>query len=116
MSLTIDAVVLGVPNTQTAYDFYTSAFRIDEDKTVFGRSVELHGAGHLVFDAFDHLADSVGVPAQSSGFRGFVLSIIVQHPYEVLELLESAVEHGATVISEPKKRFFWRICDCFSRS
>jgi uncharacterized glyoxalase superfamily protein PhnB len=65
-------------------------------------------AGEFYDKAFG-LGDAVRVrPATSptSGFRGFTMSLVVSQPGTVDALVESAVEHGGTVVKAPSKSFW----------
>jgi uncharacterized glyoxalase superfamily protein PhnB len=80
----INQVTLMVSSTDidAAQDFYSSAF----------------GAIPQI-----RLASS---DAESDGFRGFTLSLIVSQPSSVDELTDAAVAHGAAIL-KPAKKQFW---------
>jgi predicted lactoylglutathione lyase len=78
----IDSVVLEVTDPAAAEAFYEAAFG---------------------------LSDRVGVRSSGSattGFRGFTLSLVVSQPANVDELVQGALEAGATPL-KPVKKSFW---------
>ncbi|MGX1763196.1 glyoxalase, partial [Streptomyces lydicus] len=80
--ITIDAVTLEVADPAAAAQFYAAAFG---------------------------LGDKLRVRASdepTSGFRGFILSLVVSQPSTVDSLVGSAVQAGATVV-KPAKKSFW---------
>ncbi|MET8873272.1 glyoxalase [Nocardia sp. NPDC004604] len=87
MNITIDqaaieSVILEVPDAAAAAAFYTAAFG---------------------------LGDKVQVRASetpTSGFRGFILSLVVSQPSTVDSLIGTAVEAGATTLKQAKKSFW----------
>jgi uncharacterized glyoxalase superfamily protein PhnB len=106
MNLSLDTVSLGVPQLDTARSFYSAALfttAVTEPEIV---GLDVHGAGRLALHRLDALAADVGTDPVTSGFRGNVLSVIVDQPSEVTALLDAATEHGATVIKPAKKVFF----------
>ncbi|MEU6190208.1 glyoxalase [Nocardia sp. NPDC047038] len=78
----IDSVVLEVPDPGAAEAFYAAAFGL---------------GGKLRFRASD---------APTSGFRGYVLSLVVSQPSTVDSLVGTAVDAGATTL-KPVKKSFW---------
>lgn len=105
MSLTLDAVALGVPQAEAARDFYASAFSADRVDSGTA-AVDLHGTGRLAFYQIEALAAEVGVSPATSGFRGYVLGSIVSQPGDVKALLQSAEDAGAAVVKPAKKQLF----------
>ena len=106
MALSLDIITIGVPRVETARAFYTSAFSSTatyDDRTAV---LDLHGTGRLALHQIDSLATDCDTNPATSGFRGHVLSCIVDRPAEVKALLDAATAHGATVIKPPKKEFF----------
>ncbi|WP_019926120.1 glyoxalase [Nocardia sp. BMG111209] len=79
---TIDSVVLEVSDPTAATAFYEAAFGLGD---------------RLRVRASD---------APTTGFRGFVLSLVVAQPSTVDSLVGTAVAGGATVI-KPAKKSFW---------
>ncbi|MEU9735983.1 glyoxalase [Streptomyces sp. NPDC048002] len=75
----IDFVAIEVADTAAAGHFYTSAFGLGDEVRV--RTSQ----------------------ADTSGFRGFTLSLVVSQPANVNALVEAAVEAGATVVKPPAK-------------
>jgi predicted lactoylglutathione lyase len=106
MPLSVDIITLGVPQVEAARAFYASAFSAtvtDDDHTA---GLDLHGTGQLALHQIDALATDSGTKAAASGFRGYVVSSIVNQPAEVKALLEAATANGATVIKPAKKQLF----------
>ncbi|OQO92707.1 hypothetical protein B1813_11155 [Saccharomonospora piscinae] len=103
MSLTLDLVTLGVADEQSARAFYTGAFAATEDH---GNNLDLHGIGKLELREIGTLASDVGTSPATTGFRGVVLSAIVEAPSDVETLLGTATDHGATVVKPAKKQLF----------
>ncbi|MFJ9554593.1 VOC family protein [Nocardiopsis sp. NPDC101807] len=105
MTLSTDIITVGVPDVSAAHAFYASAFSAAADD---GRNAELdlHGTGRLAFRRIDELAAACGADPATSGFRGYVLSSIVQRPAEVRALLDAATAGGATVVKPARKEFF----------
>ncbi|MGJ9412308.1 VOC family protein [Aeromicrobium sp. CF4.19] len=106
MSLAIDVITLGVPDVPAARTFYAAA--LSPEVTDQGGSVDLdlHGRGHVgLLDALPLAAETGATPA-TSGFRGFVLSCVVDQPGEVRAIEQAATAAGATVRKPAKKGFF----------
>ncbi|ROZ89141.1 glyoxalase [Gordonia sp. OPL2] len=78
----IDSITLEVPDTAAAETFYDKAFGLG-DRLRFQKS-----------------------EAPTSGFRGFVLSLVVADPGVVDSFLHPAIDAGATVL-KPAKKSFW---------
>lgn len=78
----IESVILEVSDPAAAQEFYSAAFGLDDT---------------LEFRASD---------ASSSGFRGFVMSLVVSQPSTVDSLVDTAVAAGATTL-KPVKKSFW---------
>ena len=102
MALSLDIITLGAPDPRTANAFYTSAL----STTMTGDDLDLHDTGRLAVRQVGELADEVGTNPATSGFRGFVLSTIVNQPNEVEALLDLATRNGATVVVPAKKKLF----------
>ncbi|MBF6221818.1 glyoxalase [Nocardia abscessus] len=79
---TIESVVLEVPDSSAAEAFYAAAFGLGDKVRV--RASE----------------------APTSGFRGFILSLVVSQPSTVDSLISTAVDAGATTL-KPAKKSFW---------
>ncbi|WP_205718369.1 VOC family protein [Actinomadura sp. WMMA1423] len=106
MALSIDIITLGVPRVEAARGFYTSAFSCPATDDGRTSVLNLHGTGRLALDPLDALAGDGGADPATSGFRGYVLSTIVQRPAEVRALLDTATAQGATVVKPAKKALF----------
>ncbi|MGW9265540.1 glyoxalase [Gordonia terrae] len=78
----INALTLEVPDTATAQTFYDKAFGLGD---------------RLRFRTGD---------SPTSGFRGFVVSLVVADPTVADSFLQPAIEAGATVL-KPAKKSFW---------
>ena len=78
----IESVILEVPDPAAAEEFYAAAFGL-------GDRLRLRAAD-----------------AQTSGFRGFTLSLVVTQPSTVDSLVGTALDGGATAL-KPAKRGFW---------
>ncbi|WP_433756380.1 glyoxalase [Nocardia sp. CA-135398] len=78
----IESIILEVPDVAAAEAFYTAAFGLG-DKLRFRASEE-----------------------PTTGFRGFILSLVVSQPSTVDSLVGTAVEGGATIL-KPAKKSFW---------
>lgn len=78
----IESVILETPEPKTAEDFYTAAFGLDDRLRI--RATE----------------------APTTGFRGYLLSLVVSQPGNVDLLTAAALEHGATML-QPAKKSFW---------
>ncbi|WP_433622896.1 glyoxalase [Nocardia sp. CA-120079] len=78
----IESVILEVPDAVAAAAFYTAAFGLGDKLRV--RTSE----------------------APTTGFRGFILSLVVSQPSTVDSLIGSAVAAGATTL-KPAKKSFW---------
>ncbi len=79
---TIESVVLESPDPAAATAFYSAAFGL-------GDRVRLRAS-----------------QAPSTGFRGFVLSLVVSQPSTVDSLIGTALDAGATTLKEVKKSFW----------
>ncbi|WP_216896048.1 glyoxalase [Nocardia alni] len=79
---TIESVVLESPDPAAATAFYTAAFGLGD--TIRVRASQ----------------------APTTGFRGFVLSLVVSQPSTVDSLLGTALDAGATTLKEAKKSFW----------
>jgi predicted lactoylglutathione lyase len=105
--LALDAITLGVPDVPAARDFYAAAFSptiTDHGQYV---DVDLHGTGHIGLYGTESLASDAQAEATApSGFRGYVLSTIVDQPSEVEALLDAAARGGAKVLQPAKKMLF----------
>ncbi|WP_102194312.1 glyoxalase [Microbacterium aurantiacum] len=84
MNSTIDSITLHVSDIPAAEAFYTQAFGL-------GDRLRLRPAD-----------------ADTSGFRGYTLSLVVSQPANVHALIEAAVTSGATVI-KPIAKSLWGV-------
>ncbi|MFE6384858.1 VOC family protein [Nocardiopsis dassonvillei] len=105
MALSLDTITLGVAQVEDAHAYYTAALSPaasgDEDA-----GLDLHGTGRLALRRIDALAADTGADPATAGFRGYVLSWVVDQPNEVQDLLDAATAHGASVVKPAKKQLF----------
>ncbi|WP_228002993.1 glyoxalase [Nocardia australiensis] len=80
--ISIESVILEVPDPTAAAAFYTAAFGLGDKVRV--RASE----------------------APTTGFRGFILSLVVSAPSTVDSLIGTALDAGATTL-KPAKKSFW---------
>src|SRR3954452_21391624 len=107
MSPKIDVITIGVNDLERARQFYEHGFGVvvrDEHQTL---TVSLGpGASRLALRPWDAVAVDAGVEAQTSGFRGFTLSYILDSADSVDQILDRAERHGGKV-SKPPKNALW---------
>jgi uncharacterized glyoxalase superfamily protein PhnB len=106
MALSLDIITLGVPQVEAARGFYSSLYSAELVGDGPTSGLDLGGTGRLALEPVDALAAVVGAEPASAGFRGYVLSTIVERPSEVRALLDAAAGRGATVVKPAKKEFF----------
>jgi catechol 2,3-dioxygenase-like lactoylglutathione lyase family enzyme len=104
----IDVITLGVTDLNRALEFYEGGFGFPSLQAA-GERVSLRLGGDsstLELCPWDALASEVGVSPQSSGFRGFTLSYIVEQAADVDDMLVR-LEHAGGVVSKQPKFAFW---------
>lgn len=106
MALALDIITIGVPRVGAARAFYASGFPSVAADGEHTAELDLHGTGRLALHQIDALATEFGAEPATSGFRGYVVSAIVDQPAEVKALLATAVGNGATVLKPAKKALF----------
>jgi uncharacterized glyoxalase superfamily protein PhnB len=106
MALSLDIITLGVPQVEAARGFYASLYSAELVGDGPTSGLDLGGTGRLALEPVDALAAVVGAEPATAGFRGYVLSTIVERPAEVRALLDAAAGRGATVVKPAKKEFF----------
>jgi catechol 2,3-dioxygenase-like lactoylglutathione lyase family enzyme len=102
----ISMITLGVRDIETSVKFYEKGLgfpRMDSPPevaffTLNGTWLGLYGRDDLAADAT--------VPSEGSGFESFALAHNVQSESEVDEVVNHAVEAGATLVKKPEK-VFW---------
>jgi catechol 2,3-dioxygenase-like lactoylglutathione lyase family enzyme len=107
MNVRIDVIELGVSALEEARAFYEGGLGADvgsEDGTLDVRLGP--NASRLVLRGWDAVAEEAGVPADTSGFRAFTLSCIVESAEAVDEILDRSARFGARV-SKPPKNAVW---------
>ncbi|MFD2352077.1 hypothetical protein ACFSTC_26660 [Nonomuraea ferruginea] len=106
MGLTLDVITLGTPEVEAARRFYSTTLSptvADDDDSV---NLDLHGTGRLTLSAAERLAAGAGAQPAAPGFRGYVLTYVVNQPTEVKTLMDAAVRGGAEVLKPAKKALF----------
>jgi uncharacterized protein len=107
MNPRIDVITLGVSDLERARQFYERALGgavRDEHQSL---TVDLGAnASPLSLRPWDAVAIDAGVEAQTSGFRAFTLSYILDSADDVDEVLGRAERHGGT-ISKPPQNALW---------
>lgn len=105
-ALSLDVITLGVPEVDAARDFYTAALSPTSTEGGDAAPLDLHGTGRLALRPIEALAAEADTDPGCAGFRGYVLSLIVERPSEVTALLDIAAASGATVIRPARRRLF----------
>ncbi|MFH0824498.1 MAG: VOC family protein [Pseudomonadota bacterium] len=102
----ISMITLGVRDLAASVKFYEQGLGLPRMEsppevaffTLNGTWLGLYGR--------DALADDAGVSADGQGFESFTLAHNVQSEAEVDEVVNQAVEAGATLVKQPQK-VFW---------
>jgi catechol 2,3-dioxygenase-like lactoylglutathione lyase family enzyme len=108
MNPQISAITLAVRDIESAKEFYSQGLgcQILEEHGGFV-SLELgEGSSTLALYGWEALAEDAGVAADSSGFRAFTLSFIVERGEHVDAVMARARGAGAK-IGRPARRAFW---------
>ncbi|GAB3119244.1 glyoxalase [Streptomyces calidiresistens] len=108
MAFSLDVVNFGVPEPASAREFYAATLSPtveDHDRYV---DLDLNGAGHLALYDVEALAAEVGAGSEpvAAGFRGYVMTFIVNQPTEVRSAVDTAVRGGAELLKPAKKALF----------
>ncbi|SEH01865.1 Predicted lactoylglutathione lyase [Nonomuraea solani] len=104
MALKLDVITLGAPEVPAARAFYAAALSPIVAGTGTGSgtgdpvSLDMHGTGRFELSATEQPA--------GPGFRGYVLSYVVNQPTEVRTVMEAAARGGAEVLKPAKKALF----------
>jgi catechol 2,3-dioxygenase-like lactoylglutathione lyase family enzyme len=104
MDATVDVITIGVTDLKRAREFYELGFgclvKEERDGVV---TLDL-GAGSSVLELrqWDALADEVDASGDSSGFRGFTLSYIVEEAAMVDNVLNRVVAAGGKISKAPR--------------
>ncbi|AKG44964.1 Glyoxalase/bleomycin resistance protein/dioxygenase [Streptomyces xiamenensis] len=108
MTLSLDVMSLGVPEVKDAREFYTATFAPTAEEHGGHVNLDLHGTGQLALYGNEALAADAkkDTPAPDAGFRGYVMTFIVKQPTEVKNVVDAAVQGGATVLKPAKKSLF----------
>ncbi|MDE2780179.1 MAG: VOC family protein [Chloroflexota bacterium] len=103
----ISIVTLGVSDLSRSVAFYRDGLGL----TLYDENTESiaffqNKGTWLALYPLDALAADVGIPTEGSGFSGVILAHNLRSKEEVDELLEVAVEAGATLV-KPAQDTFW---------
>ena len=104
----ISIITLGVSDLPRAVQFYRDGLGLplrDDEDTESIAFFETNGTWLALYPR-DALADDVGIPTDGTGFSGVTLAHNVRTKSEVDELLQVAVEAGATLV-KPAEDVFW---------
>src|SRR5437763_12584460 len=107
MNPKIDVITIGVTDLERARQFYEQGLGgvLRNGNQTLTVSLGAN-ASRLALRPWDAVAFDAGVEAQSSGFRAFTLSYILESAEQVDEVLARAEHHGGTV-SKPPKNALW---------
>src|SRR3954470_18030530 len=108
MSPSIDVITLGVTDMDSAAEFYGGGFGLPQRESGGERVCLGLGGGStsLELRPWDELAAEIGVSPESSGFRGFTLSYVVEQSSDVDDILVR-LERAGGVVSKPPRFAFW---------
>ncbi|MDA0637535.1 VOC family protein [Nonomuraea sp. MCN248] len=112
-ALTLDVVTLGAPEPHAARDFYSTTFSAATADDGDSVNLDLHGTGRLTLSAAEGLAADAGAEPATAGFRGYVITCVVNQPTEVRALMDAAVRGGAEVLKPAKKALFGSFSGAF---
>jgi uncharacterized protein len=108
MNPQVSAITLAVRDIERAKEFYSQGLgrQIRQDEGEFV-SLELgEGSSTLALYGWEALAEDAGAAPDSSGFRAFTLSYILERGEHVDAVMARAREAGAK-IGKPARRAFW---------
>jgi catechol 2,3-dioxygenase-like lactoylglutathione lyase family enzyme len=107
MNPSIDTITIGVTDLTRGLRFYEEGFGLPvRDGGGEGVTLGLIGDSTLELCPWDALAGDAGVSPESSGFRGFTLSYIVEQAADVDDVLARIVKFGGE-ITKPPRFAFW---------
>jgi catechol 2,3-dioxygenase-like lactoylglutathione lyase family enzyme len=110
----VSAITLGVRDLDRAKKFYEAlGWPIAMDQPYWVSFKMGDGSCDLGLYPWDALAGDAGVPAESSGFRGFVLNYIVRDEDRVAAVLAEAENAGGTIAKAPE-RAGWGVSGFFT--
>jgi catechol 2,3-dioxygenase-like lactoylglutathione lyase family enzyme len=104
----IDTITIGVTDVSRARHFYEDGFGLPV-RQADGECVTLGFGGEssaLELCPWDALAGDAGMSPESSGFRGFTLSYIVEQAADVDDMLTRLVHAGGEISKLPKFAFW----------
>lgn len=106
MTLSLDIAILGTSDAPAAHEFYRTVLSPGaQDYGSFVR-LDLHGAGDLGLCSSGTLAEEAGIDDGGTGFRGYIVSYVLDQPSEVGAVVEAARTAGAAVLKPAKKAMF----------
>jgi uncharacterized protein len=108
MNPKIDVITVGVTDLKRAREFYEQGFgcSVEEARDELITLSLGADASLLALRPWDAVAGNAGVSAQTTGFRGFTLSYIVDSADSVDDLLARVVRSGGE-ISKPPRNALW---------
>ena len=107
MNPRIDIITLGVNDLERAREFYEGGFGATVSAEDHALNVSLgSNASRLTLRHWDAVAGEAGVPTDTSGFRAFTLSYILESADDVDPILNRSERHGGRV-SKPPKNALW---------
>ncbi len=106
MNPNVDVITIGVTHLEPARRFYEGGFGLPVEADRGGAVEFALGSSRLELRRWDELAEEAGMPAGSSGFRGFTLSYIVEQAADVDDMLERLVSAGGAVAKRPRFAFW----------
>ncbi|UFU07026.1 VOC family protein [Ruania halotolerans] len=98
MPLALNSITLNTPDAHRAADFYSRA--LAPAVTDRGGSFELDLHSHGAFEL------ATGADPTPSGFRGYVLTYLVDQPCDVRTVMDAALDGGAEALKPAKKALF----------
>src|SRR3954452_2395507 len=103
----IDTITLGGTDLSRAAQFYEDGFGFPVRQTAGDcLTLGLGGSSSLELCPWDELARDAGVSPETSGFRGFTLSYIVEQAADVDATLTRLVHFGGEISKTPKFAFW----------
>ncbi|MFL5886880.1 MAG: VOC family protein [Thermoleophilaceae bacterium] len=108
MNPKIDLITIGAKDLERTRTFYERGLGCPVENERDDRVTFRLGptSSKLALRPWDALAGDAGLPGESSGFRGFALSYIVERAADVDAVIERAARSGGEV-SKPPRRAFW---------
>lgn len=104
----LNVITLGVRNVAAATEFYRAVLHVKPNTAYEGVSfIELPGAWLSLYP-IEHLARDIdaAITPVRSGFTGITLAHNVRSKSDVLAMINTAREAGATILKEPQETFW----------